>query len=78
MAWSRPRPCSRSLVDNAEQIFDALDDEFLVSDQYGDNTELGAQNSVLEAFMSAQTDPAALDMRHLTPASVPSGLPVED
>lgn len=32
----------------------------------------------LVAFLEALTDPAAVDMRHLIPATVPSGLPVED
>lgn len=32
----------------------------------------------LRAFLSALTDPATLDLRHLVPPSVPSGLPVAD
>ncbi len=39
--------------------------------------ELGSQRRILLPFMEAQTDPAARDLSHLIPSSVPSGLPVE-
>lgn len=40
--------------------------------------ELGLQRRILLPFMDAQTDPAALNLEHVIPDSVPSGLPVED
>ena len=40
--------------------------------------ELGMQRRILLPFMDAQTDPAALNLEHVIPDSVPSGLPVED
>ena len=41
------------------------------------DSELQLHRQILLPFMDAQTDPAALDLSHLIPDSVPSGLPVE-
>ena len=61
--------------ENGEEVQEEVE---VVDGVFGRDGQLRSHMILLEAFMSAQTDPDALDMRHLTPASVPSGLPVED
>ncbi len=67
-----------TLVDNATEVHDARETVELVADVFSDDGQLPQHLSFLESFMSAQTDEQALDMSHLVPASVPSGLAVED
>ena len=63
-SWVQTRPPLRHAIAAANELLprDLLDDQ--IED--------------LIAFLKTLTDPASRDMRHLVPASVPSGLPVGD
>jgi cytochrome c peroxidase len=63
-SWVQTRPPLRHAIAAANELLprDLLDDQ--IAD--------------LIAFLETLTDPASRDMRHLVPASVPSGLPVGD
>ena len=66
-----PRPRRRSLLHNFDEIL-ATRDTLLKGVVFADQTI----DEVTE-FMKALTDPAARDLSRITPASVPSGLPID-
>jgi len=88
--WRRKYPASSlvndalwpTLIDNQEAAFAAIEEEFRVADIFAigeeDSESVIAEIKDLERFMSMFTDDRARDMSDLVPASVPSGLAVEN
>ena len=60
-----------TVVNNVDAVIQRL------SPRLRGNTTV-ADRAELVAFLQSLTDPEALDLRHLVPATVPSGLPVAD
>lgn len=68
-----------TLVENAEATKAAIEEDLRVSEDFSSDTEPQlAKIKALEDFMEVFTDERARDMSELVPASVPSGLPVQD